>query len=192
MKRFRLWLYNGLAAISLLIFLGGGTGWILSYFRTDLFCYPVLGDPRLAKLPYPLIFFKSRGEMLIGSGYASDDVTAPQSVHSTNPVLSLGQVIWLFIIGDRMSTGGAFAGFGYLRQTDAMQGEHAGIAIVLPYWAVAFASSALPAVWLLARLRKQRRTAFQLCPHCRYDLRATPDRCPECGTIPLKKEITPT
>jgi hypothetical protein len=53
----------------------------------------------------------------------------------------------------------------------------------VPDWAVVLATGALPSVWLARRIRRQRRAAG-LCPACGYDLRATPDRCPECGTIP--------
>jgi hypothetical protein len=52
----------------------------------------------------------------------------------------------------------------------------------VPYWFCALALAAWPgaAVWRRARAGKR----ADLCPACGYDLRATPDRCPECGRAP--------
>ena len=53
---------------------------------------------------------------------------------------------------------------------------------VIPYWFPAVIAAGLPVIWLaLAGRRHRRRRRMGCCPRCGYDLRATPDRCPECG-----------
>jgi len=52
--------------------------------------------------------------------------------------------------------------------------------VVARYWFLLACCAVAPALWLLRRAWPKHRTG--LCSHCGYDLRATPGRCPECGT----------
>lgn len=55
-------------------------------------------------------------------------------------------------------------------------------ATVVPAWGLLAVTTVLPAVKVFAWMGRRRRRARGLCPSCGYDLRATPARCPECGT----------
>jgi hypothetical protein len=55
-----------------------------------------------------------------------------------------------------------------------------------PYWVPAALAGIMPAAWLRRTLGRRRLAALarrRICAGCRYDLRASPERCPECGLV---------
>jgi hypothetical protein len=58
--------------------------------------------------------------------------------------------------------------------------------VSIPDWFLAIVFAAMPIYWLGTRVavrRRRYRIAHNLCVNCGYDVRASPQRCPECGTI---------
>ena len=82
-------------------------------------------------------------------------------------------------VGRRVSSPGA----AYLPYSDEWYVEG-------DFWLPLVLLMFLPTTWLWIRVVR-RRVARDACPWCGYDLRATPDRCPECGKVIVKAVPVP-
>lgn len=83
-----------------------------------------------------------------------------------------------------------WAGFYYLYGDVSGYGTHYRVFSV-PYWAFLLVLT----IPFLLRYRYYRKLSYRqknnLCANCGYDLRASPDRCPECGTVIHKLDQLP-
>jgi hypothetical protein len=57
--------------------------------------------------------------------------------------------------------------------------------ICVPYWAGTVLTAGLPLAWVVRRVRRRRSAVAGRCLVCGYDLRATPQKCPECGNVTI-------
>jgi len=80
--------------------------------------------------------------------------------------------------------------------TTSLSGSNFGVRGGLQMALLVPAGTVLPLLWCVLRYSERRRRRWLqshgVCLKCGYDLRATPDRCPECGTIPPKMETIPS
>ncbi|HVT90864.1 MAG TPA: hypothetical protein VHD56_18565 [Tepidisphaeraceae bacterium] len=107
------------------------------------------------------------------------------SYHITdNPVLGM------ISSAMRNTSGGEFIWDTRITGTPAAGFERRRTIIGVPYWAVFLVLMApsllLGVIYLNRQVVLQQRQSMGQCIFCGYDMRASPDRCPECGAEPAR------
>jgi hypothetical protein len=80
--------------------------------------------------------------------------------------------------------GGRFFVGQYWRSHDGSIYDYLAADAWAPCWLVSACTAALPAAWVVGRIRSaaaENDYRPYTCRGCGYDCRATPGRCPECG-----------
>ena len=166
-------LFTVLSALSLLLCVAVVALWVRSYWRSDILQSP---DRRHAAMTSPGAVWVNSADRPYwdGTPWHQSDVADPAFYRKFGP--TFGYTV-------RPAPGGAShaaLGFVYLSYVEASPRPPCRFTyIAVPLWFPLLVSLVMPAIWL----RRGRRPASAgLCPHCGYDLRATPGACPECGT----------
>jgi len=168
MKRYRRWLFNGLAAVSTLLSLASAASWVSSHWWMDGVAFATGHGCNSLYIEAGKLFFDRQpsvsdsGNMFGFLWFAHErfDPALGSDPTLSDPIL-------------------AFAGIEYWNYFTSNMYNAWWFAIPLLWPTVIFALP--PIVW--GARRRLRAQPHGLCRRCRYDLRATPDRCPECGLI---------
>jgi hypothetical protein len=162
-------LYTFLTILSLLLCLATVAFWVRSYWRDDiLMLYSV--D---AEVPQRREITSNFGKLTISVERVRAEFALNWPRHGWRYALDKASKIFNFET--------SFLGFGYYYRNIRPAVYYLHRVVIIPHWFLALLFAILPALRLRSILRTRRQNRIGLCQHCGYDLRASPDRCPECG-----------
>jgi hypothetical protein len=172
-------LFNLAAAVSLVLCVATAALWGRSYLRFD--------DVVRVSRHRVTNICSLRGRLFLQFGWTTRD-----QLKDSAPPYSAGGWFWDSSSTDGVgyhaadaSRGWTVLGFDTFNSVsrDARGQPMAGERVVIvPYWFLCIASVAGPVQSIRARRRVAARRTKGQCLRCGYDLRVSPDRCPECGT----------
>ena len=169
MKRLTRCLFNGVAAVSLLLCVSFSILWLLSYSAT------IAINWRNASSTLGLDAYLAYGETDIGyTSLAQPPRSKVEHGFVFHFTRSAPGRDLLSRTAGSPNLRFAVLGFGLYSLDET--GVYQRI-IFWPCWASVLATALFPIVWYFRR----RRFPPGFCESCGYDLRATPERCPECG-----------
>jgi hypothetical protein len=180
MRRSARWLFNILAGLSLLLLIAVLALWSRSYRMSEQVHWRGAGGWRQVH--------SACGYLQVGM-YLADRSAYPAEFHSprydrAEPYLPGNWIMEMNGSRGDILTSWEHGGFAWQQRRNPASAASHAIAVI-PFWAIAATTAALPLAWLTLRLPplilRRRRINRGRCPCCGYDLRATPDRCPECG-----------
>ena len=187
MKRLLRLLLHALTLLSLLLCLATLAFWIRSYFKSDWYHYVVLDAPRRTWTQYSLN--SNKGSLYFSYfGFRFNTDTRFQDYVRLREAPAGFSYQGYEPRDNRHLAGSTLRRLGFALQSEYNTPDASGSYdfpnAFVPHWFIVLITALLPAtrLYLLVRRRQQKRAG--LCPTCGYDLRATPSRCPECGTTP--------
>jgi hypothetical protein len=184
MRRLAVHLFTLCSAASLLLCVATFALWVRSYRLTDVVDWRCSGGARWARSARGSVEF---GLLLVDWSAYPAEFHAPRYQRD----IARPPENYLNYLGgswDDKDFNWEWHGFEWHHKRNRRLGVLHGLGVV-PFWFVMIATATPPlgrmGLRWRSRVRARRRSSQGLCPSCGYDLRATPERCPECGAVPI-------
>ena len=168
-------LVNVATVLSLLLCVAMAVFWLRSYWRSD--CIYWVGHPERGAETPGFTILSAGGGLELCKGFYTSGVVPKVMPDGWHWHVDPGPPIQ-YANGEAVNRWGV--GYG----SDSNASERF-VHVVFPTLLAVILFALLPATRFALSIRQRYRYKLGHCRRCGYDLRATPERCPECGTVPV-------